>query len=205
MSVLPDEFFKRLDERPDSLYYRQPVETNLLSDQAMRELRLIMPSLLGDPESVLDLMAGVRSHIGEVGAHVTGLGMNLDELERNPQVDSPVVHDLNRSQTLPFKDRTFDAVVCTVAVQYMIQPVETFREVGRVLKPGGPFVVAFNARMFEDKAILAWRASDENAHCRLVTTYFEESGAFGDLSVDRIHTDDDTVIIRGVAIDSASS
>ncbi len=201
MNVLPEEFFKRVDERPDSLYYRRPVETNLLSEQAMRQLRATMPTLLGAPHRVLDLMAGVRSHIGTVDAHVTGLGMNLDELQRNPHVDTPVVHDLNRTKTLPFEDRSFDAALCTVAVQYMTQPVQTFREVGRVLKPGSPFVVAFNARMFEDKAILAWRASDEDAHCRLVTTYFEESGAFADLEVKRMLSEDgDTVvIIRGVA------
>lgn len=207
MSALPTEFFKRIDERPDSLYYRRPIETNLLTQGGMEALRAKMPELLGDAQQVLDLMAGLRSHVGQLDAHVTGLGMNLLELERNGDVDTPVVHDLNRTPRLPFEDRVFDAALCTVAVQYMTQPFETFVEVARVLRPGAPFVVAFNARMFEDKAILAWRASDEAAHRRLVWTYFEQTGAFTELHHERLagHGEDGVDVIVGRAAWSASA
>ena len=47
-----------------------------------------------------------------------------------------VVHDLNAEPELPFADASFDAVVCCVSVDYLIRPVEVFRDVARVLRPG---------------------------------------------------------------------
>jgi ubiquinone/menaquinone biosynthesis C-methylase UbiE len=72
--------------------------------------------------------------------------MNEAELRANDQLSDFVVHDLNATPKLPFADAEFDAVVVTVSVQYMTRPLDTFREVGRVLKPGAPFVVTYSNR-----------------------------------------------------------
>jgi hypothetical protein len=45
-----------------------------------------------------------------------------------------------------------------VSVQYLQRPVEVFREVGRVLRPGAPFIVSFSNRCFPTKAVAIWRA-----------------------------------------------
>ena len=42
--------------------------------------------------------------------------------------------DLNADPRLPFDDATYDAVVCTVSVQYLQQPEAVFADVRRVLK-----------------------------------------------------------------------
>ena len=42
---------------------------------------------------------------------------------------------------MPFGDEEFDGAVVTVSVQYMTKPLETFRDVCRVLKPGGRLLV----------------------------------------------------------------
>ena len=57
------------------------------------------------------------------------------------------MHNVNSEPRLPFDDRTFDGAVMTVSIQYLIRPVETFAEVGRVLKPAAPFIVTFSNRM----------------------------------------------------------
>ncbi|CAN0543528.1 unnamed protein product, partial [Ectocarpus sp. 8 AP-2014] len=44
------------------------------------------------------------------------------------------VWDLNAEPRLPFEDATYDAVVCTVSVQYLQQPEAVFADVCRVLK-----------------------------------------------------------------------
>ena len=44
------------------------------------------------------------------------------------------VWDLNADPRLPFDDATYDAVVCTVSVQYLQQPEAVFADVRRVLK-----------------------------------------------------------------------
>ena len=51
---------------------------------------------------------------------------------------------------------SFDGAVMTVSVQYLIHPIESFAEVGRVLKPAAPFIVTFSNRMFPTKAVAVW-------------------------------------------------
>ena len=97
--------------------------------------------------------------------------------ERLP-LDGPVL-DLNEDPTLPFADASLAAAVCTASVQYVTRPVDLLREVARVLRPGAPFLVVFGNRMYPTKAVLCWRASDDEAHLRLVRGYLEASGGFG--------------------------
>lgn len=179
MSELLPEFFQREDERPDALFYQHPRLASHLDEEARERARSWYESLMPPGGRVLDLLAGIDSHLPAHLAHVVGIGLNAEELARNPRVDEAVLHDVNRDPTLPCPEATFDAAVCTVSVQYLTRPIELFREVGRVLRQGAPFVVAFSTRMFPTKAVLAWRASDDAAHHRLVRSYFEEAGCFG--------------------------
>lgn len=41
---------------------------------------------------------------------------------------------------LPFKDGSFELVTANMVVEHLAQPVEQFREIHRVLRPGGQFV-----------------------------------------------------------------
>ncbi len=179
MNDLRPEFFRRLDERPDALFYRRPRSASHLDEAAMRFVRATNDELLPAGGRILDLMAGARSHLGDRYGDVVGLGLNADELHANPRVGSPVLFDLNRRAELPFEAASFDGAVCTVSVQYMTRPLDTFASLARALRPGARFIVAISTRMFEEKAVLAWRASDDAAHLRLVRTYFEASGGFG--------------------------
>ena len=43
--------------------------------------------------------------------------------------------------SLPFKNDYFDAVYCMGVIQHTPSPLSTFRELIRVLKPGGDFVI----------------------------------------------------------------
>lgn len=181
MTKLYPEFFRRLDERPDALFYDRPRPSCHLDQAASGRARDLYDELLPAGGKILDLMAGESSHLPHKFSKVVGLGLNLDELQANGSIDEPVIFDLNRQETLPFNDAAFDGVVCTASVQYMTRPGDTFREVARCLKPGAPFIVAFSIRMFPSKAVLAWRSSDDSAHLRLVSSYFHRTPAFGPL------------------------
>ena len=123
-------------------------------------------------------MSSWRSHLPQElkPSRVVGLGMNAKEMAENPQLDSYLVHNLNQNPGMAFADAEFDAAVCTVSVQYMTKPVEIFREVNRVLKPGGLFVLSFSNRCFSTKAIVAWFTSTDAQHVQLVESYFEAAG-----------------------------
>jgi SAM-dependent methyltransferase len=129
---------------------------------------------------VLDLMSSWRSHLPtEVKyARVVGLGLNSEEMADNPDLTEHVVHNLNTARPLPFDAATFDAAVCAVSIQYLTRPVETFREVARVLKPAAPFVVTFSNRCFAAKAIKLWLSTDDRVHLQIVALYFAASDGF---------------------------
>ncbi len=179
MAKLLPEFFRRDDEQPDGLFYAKPRFMTHLGPGASGAAFDRYEELLPKDGYILDLMAGYVSHLPETFERVTGLGLNHDELGHNPRLDDYLVLDLNQPGFLPFADEMFDGVVCTEGIPYLTQPLTTFAEVGRSLKRGAPFVVAFSNRMFESKAVLAWRSVDDAARVRLVRSYFEATPAFG--------------------------
>jgi SAM-dependent methyltransferase len=126
-------------------------------------------------------MSSWTSHLppGLSFGSVTGLGLNAEELARNERLTRAMVHDLNENPALPFEDGSFDAVLCTVSVEYLTQPLEVFREVGRVLRPGGCFAVTFSNRWFPPKAVNVWQQLHEYERLGLVSEYFLRSGPFG--------------------------
>ena len=126
---------------------------------------------------MLDLMSSWRSHLPEgfPKQRLVGLGMNSVELAENPQLDEGVVHNLNTSPELPFEDNLFDAAFVIVSIQYMVRPVEVFREVNRILKDGASFHVIYSNRMFPTKAVAVWQALNDPQKAQLVASYFASS------------------------------
>jgi SAM-dependent methyltransferase len=172
--------WRRVDESEDGDFYRQPRLVVHVDNHFITTLGKFLLDKLPPGADILDLMSSFKSHIPAEypPGVVTGLGLNRAELQANEQLDEYVVHDLNRDQHLPFKDASFEVVLNTVSVQYMLHPVEVFQEVGRLLKPGGLFIVSFSNRMFYTKAIQLWRDLDEKERTFLVMQYFIDSDAF---------------------------
>jgi hypothetical protein len=69
-------------------------------------------------------------------------------------------------------------VVICVSVQYLTRPVEVFEEIGRVLKPGAPLIVAYSNRCFPTKAVRIWQSLDDAGHGKLVSAYAAAAKAF---------------------------
>ena len=182
MADFPPGFFDRADESPDAAFYSFDRLVTHIDDGAIaavtglyRELELT-----GD---VLDLCSSWVSHFGRAPERLVALGMNDNELAANPAATDTLVHDLNVDPELPFDDDTFDAVTCCASIDYLVRPIEVFRSVARVLRPGGLFVVTFSNRCFPTKAIRAWLAADDRTRCAIVASYFELAGSFGSVTV----------------------
>jgi|SRR5579883_152384 SAM-dependent methyltransferase len=180
--------FSRQDEADDANFYAMPRMVVHLDDKAIARVKDIARRYIPPMQArVLDLMSSFRSHLPEDHPYreIVGLGMNAAEMQANPQLTRFVVHDLNKMPRLPFNTAYFDAVINTVSVQYLTQPVAVFREVARVLRPAGVSIVIFSDRMFPTKAVRIWREGDDEDHIALVQEYHRLAGGFHHVQVER--------------------
>jgi len=88
---------------------------------------------------VLDSGAGSGArHHHSYGDAATVVGVDLDRnLSRNANVRHAVLADVDR---LPFKSAAFDLVFARYLLEHLEHPATAFREMRRVLRPGGRFV-----------------------------------------------------------------
>lgn len=149
-----DQDFARIDESNDAIFYDNPRLVYHIDDAAVAALTNYYAMNLMEGDDVLDICSSWVSHYPKdfKGGKVVGLGMNAYELSRNPQLTDYVVKDLNNDPVLPFDDASFDKVTCVVSVDYLNKPLEVFKEIGRVLRPGGECIISMSNRCFPSKA-----------------------------------------------------
>ncbi|CAA6804226.1 MAG: Unknown protein [uncultured Thiotrichaceae bacterium] len=181
----PVEFFKpeafcRMDENSDTLFYAQPRIVSHLDETARAEIAKLYARFLKPGMKVLDLMSSWQSHLPDTIAdlEVTGLGMNAEEVEANPQLTDYHIHDLNAESILPFDQDSFDLVICTASIEYLTQPLNIMEEIRRMLRSGQTFVVTFSERWFPPKAINAWSHLHPYEKLHFVANLFHQTHGF---------------------------
>ena len=122
---LPEEAFRRCDETPDEDFYHTPRLVTHIDDRAIAAVTQLYRELFPPGGAILDLMSSWVSHLPPEIEYrrVIGLGMNEEELRRNPRLDEYVVQNLNRTPVLPFGDGEFEGVGICVSIDYLIRPV----------------------------------------------------------------------------------
>jgi SAM-dependent methyltransferase len=178
-----DQPFARMADEPDAGFYAMPRLVSHVDKTASSQIAQLYGHLLPQGGRVLDLMASWESHLpaGHGLGEIVGLGLNAEELEANPLFAEWLVHDLNLDPTLPYGDGEFDAVICSLSVEYLTQPFAVYAEVARVLRPGGRFVVTFSNRWFPPKVVRVWEGVHEFERPGLVLAYFLRDGLFDGL------------------------
>eukprot|EP00746_Dinoflagellata_sp_MGD_P145428 gnl/MRDRNA2_/MRDRNA2_78037_c0_seq3.p1 gnl/MRDRNA2_/MRDRNA2_78037_c0~~gnl/MRDRNA2_/MRDRNA2_78037_c0_seq3.p1 ORF type:complete len:273 (+),score=45.99 gnl/MRDRNA2_/MRDRNA2_78037_c0_seq3:86-904(+) len=172
--------FKRQDERSDTRFYDQPRFVTHIDDGFIGAIKdfyaLQFTQAPWGEFSVLDICSSWISHYPEkLGAkRVAITGMNEAELQANKQATEYVVKDLNVEPKFSYGDSEFDFVTNVVSVDYLTKPQEIFKEIHRVMKPGGVAIMSFSNRCFPTKAIAMWvkDMSDGPGHCQIVGNYF---------------------------------
>ncbi|XP_043691054.1 uncharacterized protein LOC122641815 [Telopea speciosissima] len=178
--VLTQEGRTKLNTFPDREFYAYPRFVTHVDDGFISTLTELYRERLKPGWVILDLMSSWVSHLPKEIQYkkVVGHGLNAQELAKNPRLDNFFVKDLNKDQELDLESSSFEAVLCTVSVQYLQQPEKVFAEVFRVLKPGGVFIVSFSNRLFYEKAISAWREGTTYSRVQLVVQYFQSVEGF---------------------------
>ena len=178
-----EEDMARYDESSDFIFYSQPRFVTHIDDKAIGALtkyyeREFPPG--GENVSVLDVCSSWISHYpkGYKAGKISGVGMNEEELKRNPILTDYAVQDLNEDPKFPYADNTFDVVTNTVSVDYLTRPLEVMQEVRRVLKPGGLAIMSFSNRCFPTKAVSIWTQTGDLDHVWIVGAYYHYAGGF---------------------------
>jgi Methyltransferase domain len=174
---LPDGAFGRIDEEDDAYFYEASRLVYHIDEHAVAALTDFYRRMLPEGGVLLDLMSSWVSHLPpeiEYG-EIIGHGMNAAELEANPRLGRRFVQDLNKDPRLPLDERSIDAAMICVSVQYLQHPVTVLSEVARVLRPGGPIVISFSNRCFWTKAVAIWRGLDDAGHARLIELYLRHA------------------------------
>ena len=198
---LPDHMFHRQDDSADEAFYSTPRMVNHIDDATINEITRFYREALAPEDELLDLMSSWVSHLPQDVTYrkVTGLGMNLDELNANVFLDQVLVHNLNKTPALPFPDASFNAVMIVVSIQYLTRPFEVFKEIQRVLKTGGRCIVAMSHRLFPTKAIYAFQTLAPQDRVQLVKEYMRRGGLSEIEFIDRSPEKADPLwIIQGI-------
>ena len=183
------------DSTPDELFYLLPRIGVYHVDDAFRaQLTQLYRLLIPASGQVLDLCSQHDSHLpNEIDYELTVHGMNQLELLANGRAKDRFTRNFNSDPSLPeLADESFDAVLMSVSIQYMQNPVQILAEARRVLRPGGKLIVSFSNRMFFTKAVEAWRSQKTmRGLADLVLEYFVEAG-FKDIRIaNRVRVADD--------------
>lgn len=175
-----EQDFQRTDESDDRIFYDQPRLVYHIDDAAVKALTNYYAKNFRNGEDVLDICSSWVSHYPQdwQGGNVIGLGMNEYELSKNPQLTSYVVKDLNKEPVLPFDDASFDKVTIVVSVDYLNKPLQVFREIGRVLRPGGTCIISMSNRCFPSKAFRIWLSTSDLEHIFITGSFFHYAGLF---------------------------
>jgi SAM-dependent methyltransferase len=177
------EPFHRADEGTDAVFYRRPRLVSHLDLTAQEMLSNLYLRFVRDGMRIIDLMGSWQSHLPPVcrPSHITGIGLNAEELRRNPVLTEAIVQDLNTKPVLPHADASFDLALCALSVEYLTDPDRIFKEIARVLAPEAHFVVSFSNRWFPPKVVQIWSCLHEFERMGLVLEYFHRSGRFDNL------------------------
>ncbi|KAM7515624.1 hypothetical protein LguiA_005207 [Lonicera macranthoides] len=179
-----EEDFQRFDESPDTVFYEAPRFVTHIDDPAIAALTKyyseVFPPSNTPGVALLDMCSSWVSHFpaGYKQERIVGMGLNEEELKRNPVLTEYIVQDLNVNPKLPFEDNSFDVITNVVSIDYLTKPIDVIKEMCRILKPGGMAIISFSNRCFFTKAISIWTSTGDAEHVMIVGAYFHYAGGF---------------------------
>uniref|UniRef100_A0A0G4HFR5 Methyltransferase type 11 domain-containing protein n=1 Tax=Chromera velia CCMP2878 TaxID=1169474 RepID=A0A0G4HFR5_9ALVE len=192
--------FLRIDRKDDKEFYEEPRFVQHIDEFARSSLTSFYKqefpqdgfSNINATNRIahLDLCSSWVSHFPDFyqPRKVVGVGMNGNELRANRVLTDYVVQNLNLNPKLEgplFADESYDVITNALSVDYLTKPREVFKEMYRLLKPGGVAILGFSNRCFFTKAVRCWLKSTDYQRCGIAALYFK-FGGFKDIQASDI-------------------
>ncbi len=114
-----------------------------------RRLNLVRSYVPLENKHILDIGCGLGTYIKrflDYSPHVYGLDVDEERLKIGAMNLTNLA--LGKSETLPFKDNTFDITFMNEVLEHVEDDVETVKEVLRVTRPGGHVVIYVPNRLY---------------------------------------------------------
>jgi len=167
---------------PSGEFYSEPRRVAPGDERVFSPLAALYRRLFPPEGAVLDLMSGCLCHLPPEATYrrVTGIGFDAETLAGNPFLDDWRVQNLNLEPHLPFASGEFEGAAICSALPCLTRPIEVLREVGRVLRPGAPLVIAFSRGSFGARTLACWRMLDTDGRFKVIRHYLAEAGNWGE-------------------------
>jgi SAM-dependent methyltransferase len=126
---------------------------------------------------VLDLGCGRGGVVERLGSTGHWIGCDPDWLSLKEHRATALRRDQAVSERLPFADATFDIVIASWVLEHLPQPATTWREIARVLRPGGRFFFLTPNRRHLIPRLSALLAQVRTLQAPLVTAIYRRAAA----------------------------
>lgn len=142
-------------------YYQQGVKTNFLQRRWHNGKVDVVVDLIGDKifDSILDVGSASGWFLSEIKkrnptASCTGVDVYAPAIEYANKHYQDIIFKVADAHKLPFKQASFDLVICTEVLEHVVNPEQVVSEIERVLKPGGAAIIEMDSGNILFK--LAW-------------------------------------------------
>ena len=121
--------------------------TNGANAEYSQQLLPLIVELMNGFKNVLEIGTGegqIIRALTEESINAIGIDQSDKQIRHGKKSDPSSVLIQSLAEDLPFSGSFFDAAIACLVVEHIEQFEESFREVARVVKPGGRFVLAMN-------------------------------------------------------------
>ncbi len=177
--------FTRADEHKDPEFYAVPRYVYHIDEGAVSALTNYYKTAVKPGSDILDICSSWVSHypvdFPEKMGKISASGISRLELMGNDQLTVGfTVVDLNEEKRLPYEDGSFDIVTCVVSIDYLTDPRAVMKEINRVLRPGGKFIVSQSNRFFPSKVVNCWLRYNDRERLEYIRAMFKYTGGWKD-------------------------
>ena len=121
--------------------------TNGANAEYSEQLLPLIVELMNGFHKVLEIGTGegqIIRALSEVSITAVGIDKSDNQIRHGKKIEPASVLIRSLAEQLPFQDSFFDAAIACLVVEHVEKFEESFREVSRVVKSGGRFVLAMN-------------------------------------------------------------